>query len=269
MSVVLPELLELPELPDPPLTQLSKVATDLLKKRKQFEFDQWQKWKNGGQKVGDLRPLLQSMRPLIQKQVNVYKNRVPIPPAAIEAEFTRHAMTAFKTYDPKRKAQLGTHVQNQMMKGRRFINTYQNLGYIPEHRVNRIGEYKVAMSSLQENLGRPPNTTELSEHLSWSPAEVGRMQKEDRSDLAASGFVTAEGETYDPASLMPSREREVMKLIQYELSPDEKAVYEYTYGMNGKSQMQPGQIASKMNFSKSKVSRIRNAIAGKIKGYLK
>lgn len=256
---------EVPELPWP---QFSKLAADILHKKKQFEFQQWEKWKTGGEKPEDLRPLLQSMKPLIQKQINVYKGRVPIPPAAVEAEFTRHALTAFRTFDPNRQAQLSTHVQNQLQKGRRFISTYQNLGYIPEHRVHKIGEFKLAQSTLQERLGRQPETFELSEQLGWSPAEVGRMQKEMRKDLPASGFITAEGQSTDPAELMPSREREVMKLIQFELGPEEKLVYDYTYGLNGKPQLQPGQIATTLAFSPSKVSRIRNAIATKIKQYL-
>jgi len=246
-----------------------KVSADILKKRQQFEIEQWQKWKQSGEKPTELRPLLQSMRPLIKGQVNVFKGRVRnIPPAAIEAEFNRHAMTAFRSYDPNRGAKLSTHVRNHLQKAKRFVAANQNLGYIPEHRVWNIGEFKNAQSYLQEQLGRQPTSTELTEHLGWTPAEVGRMQKEMRADLPASGFVDAQGQSTDPGQFLPSREREVMNLIGYELSPEEKLVYERTYGVGGQRAQTPGQIAKSLKFSPSKVSRLRKKIAGKIQQHL-
>jgi len=246
-----------------------KVSADILRKRQRFEIEQWQKWKKSGEKPSELRPLLQSMRPLIKGQVNVFKGRVrDIPPAAIEAEFNKHAMTAFRTYDPNRGAKLSTHVRNQLQKAKRYVATHQNVAYIPEHRVWKIGEFQTAQGELSEKFGREPTNQEMSEHLRWSPNEVSRMSRELRRDLPTSGFVSPEGGSVDPYSMMPSREREVLNLIEYELSPEEKLVFDYTYGRHGKPQMQPGQIASRLHFSPSKVSRLRKSITGKMQRHL-
>jgi RNA polymerase primary sigma factor len=248
---------------------LEKVSSDLLRRRQAFEIQQWEKWRQGGESPDDLRPLLQSMRPLIRKQVNVFKGRVrDIPPVALEAEFNRHAMTAFRTFDPHRGTKLSTHVRNQLQKAKRYVATHQNLAYIPEHRVWRIGEFQTAQGELQERFGREPTNQEISEHLKWAPNEVDRMQRELRRDLPASGFVSAEGGSADPYAMMPSREREVLNLIEFELSPEEKLVFDYTYGRHGKPQMKPGEISRKLRFSPSKVSRLRKSISGKIDRYL-
>lgn len=249
--------------------EFEKSASDILRRRQQFEVDQWAKWKQSGEDPDELRPLLASMKPLIRKQVNVFKGRVrDIPPAAIEAEFNRHAMTAFRTYDPNRGAKLSTHVRNQLQKAKRYVATHQNIAYIPEHRVWKIGEFQGAQGELEERFGREPTTDELSEHLKWSPNEVSRMRTELRRDLPTSGFVSPEGGSIDPYSMMPSREREVLNLIEYELSPQEKLVFDYTYGRHGKPSMQPGQIATKLHFSPSKVSRLRKSIADKMQRHL-
>jgi RNA polymerase primary sigma factor len=247
----------------------SKTASDILRRRQQFEIDQWQKWKQSGEDPEELRPLLASMKPLIRSQSNVFKGRVrDIPPAAIEAEFNRHAMTAFRTYDPNRGAKLSTHVRNQLQKAKRYVATHQNIAYIPEHRVWKIGEFQTAQGELSEKFGRDPTNQELSEKLRWSPNEVSRMNTELRRDLPTSGFVSPEGGSVDPYSMMPSREREVLNLIEYDLSSEEKLVFEHTYGRHGKQQLQPGQIARKLNFSPSKVSRLRKSITDKMKSYL-
>ena len=239
-----------------------KAAVDSLYKKQQFEFNQWQKWKQGGEKPDDLRPLLKSLNPLVQKKMSQWKNRVPIPPAAMEAEFKKHLLGGLRTFDPTRGAQLNTHVFHQMRRAERFIKANQNFGYIPEARSDKIGSFKLVEAEMAQELGRPPNSTELSEKMKWSPKEVGRMQRELRKDIPASGF------SADPAANMPSKEREALRLVHYDLSQEEKSVFEMTTGMNGQQVLTPGQVATKLNMSPSKVSRIRNSISQKLARYL-
>ena len=63
------------------------------------------------------------------------------------------------------------------------------------------------------------------------------------------------------------RERELMRYIVHELSPQQRTVYEYTLGVNGKQKLKAGTIAKRLKISPSKVSRIRNQIRDKIEGY--
>jgi len=235
-----------------------KVAAGSLKKTQQFELKQWERWKTGGEKPEDLRPLLRSLNPLVQKRMSQWKNRVPIPPAAMEAEFKKHLLTGLRTYNPDRGAQLSTHVYHQMRRADRWIKTHQNFGYIPEERVDKIGQFRLAEHETQQEIGRPPTTDELAQRLKWSPAQVSRMQRELRADIPASGFST------DPAANLPSKEREALRLVQWELTPEEKIVFEHSTGMNGKELLTPGQIAQKLKMSPSKVSRLRNAYSKKL-----
>ena len=235
-----------------------KVAAGSLKRTQQFELQQWQRWKTGGEKPEDLRPLLRSLNPLVQKRMSTWKGRVPIPPAAMEAEFKKHLLNGLRTYNPKRGAQLSTHVYHQMRRADRWIKTHQNFGYIPEERVDKIGQFRLAENDLLQELGRPATTDELAEKMRWSSAQVSRMQRELRADIPASGFST------DPAANLPSKEREALRLVQWELTPEEKIVFEHSTGMNGKPLMAPGQIAKKYKMSPSKVSRLRNAYSQKL-----
>lgn len=238
--------------------QLEKDAASEFRRKQQQEMEMWQQWKQGGQKPQDLRPLIKSFRPLINARANTFAGKLrDVPPAAIRAEFTNQFVQALETYDPQRGAQLNTHINHQLKKGQRFITTYQNPGRIPENRIYKIRELQDAEMRLDEQLGRAPTQIELADQLKWSPRTVGVLQKELRRATPTGQFEA------DPSTYTPSRHQEIMRLLPYDLSPDERAVFEHLYGVGGKMKLGPGQIARKLKMSAPKVSRLKRAIAQK------
>ena len=229
---------------------------------KQFEFDQWKKWTEGGQKPDDLRPLLSSFKPLIRSRANSWARRADLPPAAVHAEFNKQFVNALKTYNPEKGTQLGSWVTTNLQKAQRWVTQYQDPMRVQENRYYKMGAWDNAFATLDEQLNREPTTREMAEFLGWSEAEAGRMESEKRKTLYSSGF-----EGYDPTTIMPSRESEKLRLIRYELSGDDLNVFDYTVGANGKPQLRPGEIAKKLNISPSKVSRIRSSIARRLEEY--
>jgi len=246
------------------LEGVEKEAAEELRQRQQREFEMWQDWRNSGMPQDKLRPLMQSFSPFINSRANVFANKVrDIPPAAIRAEFKNQFVQALQTFDPERGAQLNTHINHQLKKAQRFITTYQNPGRIPENRIYRIREMQDAEMRLDEQLGRAPTQLELADHLKWSPKQVGYLQRELRKARPTGQFES------DPSSFVPSRQKEVMRLLPYELTPDERPVFEYLYGVGGKPQLGPGEIARTLNISAPKVSRLKRSIAEKYERYTK
>jgi DNA-directed RNA polymerase specialized sigma subunit len=240
-----------------------QAAIDLTKKR-QLELEMWNQWKTGGKKPEDLRPLLQSFKPLIHSHANMWYTRLrDVPPAAIRAEFTDQFVTALETYDPNKGAQLYTHITHRLKKANRFMTTYQNPGRIPENRTYRIGELRNAETRLGEKLGRGPTQLELADYLKWSPRQVGTLQKEVRKAYPTSGYES------DPSAYSPPRHAEILRLLPYELDHEERQVFEYLYGIGGKPRLEPGEIARKLKMSSPKVSRIKLSIADKYSKYAK
>lgn len=231
-----------------------------LQAKQQAEMDMWNKWDQGGRQAQDLRPLVTSMRPLVQERVNVYSGRVPIPPEALEAEFKNHAVKAIKTYDPNRGAKLSTWVRSNIRKGGRFVSTYQNVGRVVEDRVAKITEYKLAQEQLSEQTGRAPTDSEVARKLRWSLPEVQRMNSEMRADIMSSNFES------DPTSYTPSVDNEIIEHLHEELSPQERQVFNYMK-TPGATEGKTGLIADKLKWSPSKVSRLRKAIEAKAMHY--
>jgi DNA-directed RNA polymerase specialized sigma subunit len=244
------------------LDLVSELEKEAAEGRAEKDLQLWNQWHQNGRKPEDMEPLLKQMEPLIRRATNVYSGKVNIPPSAIRAEFQMQAMNAFKNYDPNRGAALGTHVTWQLKKGQRFISTFQNLGRIPETRIHGITTFQNARDELRDALGREPSSHELADQLKWPVHQVTSMELELRKEVPLSSLQS------DMTSLKPSKEAEVIRLLQYDLSPEEKLVYEYLLGVGGKPQLKPGEIATRLNMTPSKVSRIKNSISKKAKQFI-
>lgn len=233
---------------------------DQLKATQRKEIDLWHNWNTNGRKPTDLKPLFESYKPVLQRRANDFRG-IELPTSTINAELRKHFVNAVKTYDPKKGAQLNTWVNSHLRKVSRFVKMYQNFGKIPEENISNIREFKKAKEDLSGKFGYEPDTRTLADHLKWPHKRVVQLETElSRKDNPASGYA------HDPAEILAPKELEAVHLLQYDtrLSGQERSVYEYTFGVNGKPALAPGAIAKKIGLHPSKVSRIR----GKIKSYL-
>lgn len=231
------------------------------------EVDLWRKWKESGEDPEKLYPLLQSLNPVIQK--NVLRHRAPrIHPPVIEAEARTLAVKALRRYDPSKGTQVSTHVQNNLKGLNRFVKKYQNFTRVVETQANKIGDFQRAKELLQIELGREPTVLELSDRLKMSPKKVDRLAKELRRDvfsaLPSDDLVEA-----NPFERELPVHREVIEMLPYELTIDEQKVFNYLFGQGGvRKDTSTGGIANKLGWSPSKVSQIKASVAQKYRDYL-
>jgi len=218
----------------------------------------WSTWKQDPTPE-NLEPLLDAMQGPINARVNEFK-LAPVPDSAVRGFATAQTMKALHSYSPDRGASVSTFVNWHLKKVRAFVLKHQNVGRIPEHRARNITEFKNARNDLTEKMGYAPDSLTLAEELGWSQAEVGRMQSELRADHIAS--INPEPDKLK--DLQSTHERDVLRYIHYDLTPDERLVYEYSLGLYGKPQLSATNIAKTMNISLPKVSRIRKKIDKKL-----
>ena len=224
----------------------------------------WEKWDKSGRSPQTLKPLLQHVDPLIKMRMMSFRGLQSIPQSALEAELKRQAVTAFQRYDPSKGVALATHVVNYLKGANTFVYNYQNAARIPGARARKIGVFKSAFKSMEEDLDRPPTAIELADRLSWPVKEVTRMTTQLRSDLLPSVGTRAESAMVQ----MPSEIREVLELVPYELDPVDRSVFEYTFGQGGKPMLGTVEIAKVLKTSPAKVSRVKARVAKKVDAYL-
>ena len=233
-----------------------------LSERAQRELGMWQQWQQGGKKPDHLRPLVQSLQPLVNNRMKIFHRRIrDIPPDAIRAEFHDQLLTALDTFDPN-KGKMSTWVNRRLMKANRFVHTYQNPARIGEKRIGSITPFQIAEQSLRQKLGRSPTIIEISDKAQIPQNEVRLL----RSEVRRSHPVGQLGDK-DPTSFTMSRTKELMNLLPHDLTHEENAVFEYVHGVAGKAQIGTGAIAKKLNMSAPKVSRLKKAIAVKWRQY--
>jgi DNA-directed RNA polymerase sigma subunit (sigma70/sigma32) len=220
----------------------------------------WKKWKEAPTEE-NLSAVLDQMQGMINKSVSTYSSAA-VPPSAIKGAANLAVLNAIKTYDPS-KGKLSTHVGWHLKKVRATAAKYQNLGRIPEHRTYKITAFKEAKAEITERLGYEPDAQMLADDLGWSLAETARMDSELRKDYIASQ--SPDVDLLGDVATEEGKEREVLRYIWHELTPDERTVFEYTLGLNGKPALSAGDIAKKMSTNQPKISRIRKKIDEKIR----
>lgn len=222
----------------------------------------------------NLGTLLKRFDSEVNKRVNMWKARA-VPTAAFKADLKKNAIVAFNNYDPTRGAALRTHVNNMMRRSQRFNARYQNVAFIPEEKAALISPVNKAKDHLFDELGKKPTHHQIANWLndnhSLVPKRVrGRItsklvktvEKYQIKDIPGGKFES------DPSTKNISFERETLSLLRSALKGDERTVYDYMFGQNGKPKVvSTGQIATRMGKSPSQISRLKKRVEATYKKY--
>lgn len=255
-------------MPKPVAVVDPKKKYEELNKRRTAELELWKVWKDGGHKPKHLDPLLKSLAPVIQQRAReAGKGRVEVPGAAIDFELKKQVVKALMDYDPKRGTQLTSWITTNMKKASRFIHNTQNTARITEPLAAKIGTYNAVKEDLANRLGHDPDDHSLHQALvphGFSMKDIKRLNKEIRKS-----YVSSQGGLDEVQSAITSSlDNEVIHLVVPQLSKPELAVHEYTFGLNGKPKLAPGQIAKKLKMDNSKVAKLRTSIWKKMEPHL-
>ena len=231
-------------------------------KLKDKEIKLWKQWKRDGFSLysSAFAELYQSLQPLAYSVIQKWSGS-GLPTSVIESEVKNLMIKALPDFDPSKGIQLNTFLINRLKKISRLVYKYQNIGTIPEQRAIKIDTFKKIKTFLKDNLNREPNAAELSEELKWPIAEVERMEKELRCAVSMSN------ELVGMSLVQSSRNMEILDFIYYELTGQEKLVYEYLTGYGGKPLLSGQEIAQQLSISPSTVTRLRQSIAKKVNKY--
>ena len=215
------------------------------------------------------KELLKSLDPLINHQVNRFATS-GLPSVAIKLEAQRLTANAIDTYDPN-KAQLNTHVINNLKKLSRFVTNYQNVGHIPEPRALMIGKYQSIYSNLETDKGREPTIDEIADQMSVGVAEIERLQTELRKDLSSTTFLEDDGDEdaegffqYVETGAIDPRLKEAIEFVYFDSDPIDKKILDYTLGLHGFMRRKAKDIGTLLNLSDNELKKRKLALAKEI-----
>jgi DNA-directed RNA polymerase specialized sigma subunit len=124
--------------------------------------------------------------------------------------------------------------------------------------------FQNAEKELMDQKHRAPTDAELADHLSWPLQEVQLQRRSVRMDIPSSSIGG-----HQVIDMTDARHQQLLHDIYWELTPDEKKVFEHLFGMSGKKKAGTGKELSRLTgFSQPKVSVLRKSIAKKLEPHL-
>jgi hypothetical protein len=236
-------------------------------KRDQEDLDVWSAWKKQPTK-NNMSALLDRMKPVFDTALRKYK-APNVNEAAFVGNMYQHAINGIKGFDPQGGASLRTHVTNSLKKSNRFNMQNQNVAYIPEDKVRFIGHIDAARDQIRDE-GREPTNKEVASLINQIPKMRITPKRIDEIDKLRMGDVLGSMLESDPLGHVGSRDREVISLLRDSLATeDEKTVYDYIYGKNGKPRItSTNDLAKRMGKSPSQIARLKTSISNTYKKYV-
>lgn len=202
-----------------------------MQSKKDKELEMFHDWKKTGSKKA-FQDLYASFKPLIYSAAKKASYGSNIPEPAHRAYAAQAFYDALRTFSPTSGAALATHLYGSVQqKVKRLNYMYQNLGSMPEPRAQRVGVYQTEFANLHAELGRDPTDQELSQRLHMSVSDIRNLKSEITKDLQISEGVE------ETAFFEGSRESEILDHLSFDLTPEEKNIFEYIQGKNGKARM--------------------------------
>lgn len=193
-------------------------------------------------------------------QANVNKWKGVLPDSVIDAYGRKYALQAFETYDPL-KANINTHLYNNLSQLSRMVYKTQNAVRIPESQIQMIGKVNQAHHYLLDELGREPNIDEIADHLHLPKQHIAKVIKNQRADFindSDTEMQSAYGERDTATS---------DRIFSYRQALEEpmRKKFDALTGFGDTKPLTPQQFGLKFKLKPYEVSRLKSYFAKELK----
>jgi len=253
---------------DSAASEAEKLAAAATPEEREAEIRAWRDWKK------TKNP--ESFAFLVDKYQRVFnddytkRNRgAQIPRSTIGSEQVRLFIGALESYDPAR-AQLSTHVINNLQHSTRYTRRYQNIARLPDDKSLKVDKILNRSKFLEQFLGRVPTTRELADDMAESPAKVKALQRQIESiqktqhkELAmGADFMSVPVHQTDPIM-------DKLWQMHHELTPEQQGVLEHRFGLFGKPKLDTlPEIADALNMTPARARTVHRQIKEKLDNML-
>lgn len=202
--------------------------------------------------------LLQAHGDYISANANKWKG--VLPDVVIDTHAKKHALQAFKTFDPE-KANINTHLYNHLSQLSRLVYEHQNVAKIPEHQLQMIGKVEQARSYLTDQLGREPEHHEIADHMHLPTVHIERIVKNNRADF----LNDSDAETQQFASGRDTRLADRIFAYRQALDDKKKKQFDALTGFNNSPVLSPQEFGKQFKLKPYEVSRLKAYFAKGLK----
>jgi len=217
----------------------------------------YQKWKTQPSETNRDR-MLSSLSPIIDRavgQIQGDKNYLTVRGKIL-------AMQAMDKYDPS-VSSLSTYLSSALLPLRRYARSQMNILNVPERTMLLSTQLEGAETELEDELGRPPTTSELADKMGMS---VKSIEKARRSSHARNSGTyetpMEEGDVHAPIVTrnIPERYQHDYVLSRFSDDPISTFIYENDFQLNGRRKLSTADLAKRLKITSGAVSQRRQKI---------
>jgi DNA-directed RNA polymerase specialized sigma subunit len=228
--------------------------------RKATDLDQAYDFWNRNQSQENMQALLQAADPVIGRALTQYAGG----DRAMRGRAKRLAIDAFRTYDPKHKTQLKTHLMIRLKPLQREYTRRTSPLAVPERVQLDQLRLRNAEQELTELYGREPSDDEVAEYMGLSKKRIAHVRSYAKGVLSESQMRSSEGELQLPASEHVTQSDIWVEFVHHDLDPIDKKIMEWKTGYGGHDVLSTNEIAKRLRISPSAVSQRAAKIAKRL-----
>jgi hypothetical protein len=206
--------------------------------------------------------LLKVLKPEIDRGIRAHVGGRSDP--LLRSRAKRLALGAVRSYD-SRRAQLGTHVINQLQGLKRISRQQNQILRVPE-RVS-LEQYRVfqVTNELTDELGREPTPVEVADRTGLSTKRLQYLQQfrpalSEGSMLGDSGNDESSAGGLPGVKPLPGARDSWTELVYSELDPINQKILDWSLGLHGAPQLQGTEIARRLRLSTGAITQRKQRI---------
>lgn len=193
-------------------------------------------------------------------------------------------MNAIDRFDPTVGSRFSTYAGYWIDQAiRRAVQNASQMIHIPSYLMEQIGQMKLAMRELEEQLGRQPSMSELAEHMKITPRKAAAISHAIRACTSRAQDAAGEGEPPLTEALPDTRTPQPYEAVFSESDADfvshmlsriterEALVLKLRYGLNRRDgkRMTLKEIGEAVGLTRERVRQIEKEATRKLMDYVK